>query len=72
MARVDNAVLKISNSEHAALFHVAIVITFRHAGGFAAQRGAPIKVQKLKEPLPVSRLCDFSLQEEINGELGIR
>jgi len=28
--------------------------------------------QKLKEPLPVSRLFDFSLQEEINGELGIR
>jgi NitT/TauT family transport system substrate-binding protein len=28
--------------------------------------------QKLKEPLPVSRLFDFSLQKEINGELGIR
>ena len=28
--------------------------------------------QKLKEPLPVSRLFDFSLQEEVNGELGIR
>ena len=28
--------------------------------------------QKLKDPLPVSRLFDFSLQEEINGELGIR
>jgi ABC-type nitrate/sulfonate/bicarbonate transport system substrate-binding protein len=28
--------------------------------------------QKLKEPLPVSRLFDFSLQEEINTELGIR
>lgn len=28
--------------------------------------------QKLKEALPVSRLFDFSLQEEINGELGIR
>src|SRR5215468_5468711 len=28
--------------------------------------------QKLKEPLPVSRLFDFSLQEEINRELGIR
>jgi NitT/TauT family transport system substrate-binding protein len=28
--------------------------------------------QKLKAQLPVSRLFDFSLQEEINGELGIR
>jgi ABC-type nitrate/sulfonate/bicarbonate transport system substrate-binding protein len=28
--------------------------------------------QKLKEPLPVSRLFDFTLQEEINTELGIR
>jgi len=28
--------------------------------------------QKLKEPLPVSRLFDFSLQEEINRELGVR
>ena len=28
--------------------------------------------QKLKEPIPVSRLFDFSLKEEINGELGIR
>ena len=28
--------------------------------------------QKLKEPLPVSRLFDFSLQEEINAELGLR
>jgi NitT/TauT family transport system substrate-binding protein len=28
--------------------------------------------QKLKEPLPVSRLFDFTLQEEINTELGLR
>jgi NitT/TauT family transport system substrate-binding protein len=28
--------------------------------------------QKLKEPLSVSRLFDFSLQEEINAELGLR
>jgi NitT/TauT family transport system substrate-binding protein len=28
--------------------------------------------QKLKEPLPVSRVFDFSWQEEINRELGIR
>jgi ABC-type nitrate/sulfonate/bicarbonate transport system substrate-binding protein len=28
--------------------------------------------QKLKEPIPVSRVFDFTLQEEINGELGIR
>jgi NitT/TauT family transport system substrate-binding protein len=28
--------------------------------------------QKLKEPLPVSRLFDFTLQEEVNTELGLR
>jgi NitT/TauT family transport system substrate-binding protein len=28
--------------------------------------------QKLKEPLPVSRLFDFTLQEEVNTELGSR
>ena len=28
--------------------------------------------QKLKEPFSVSRLFDFSLQEEINAELGLR
>ena len=28
--------------------------------------------QKLKEPAPVSRVFDFSLQEEVNAELGIR
>jgi NitT/TauT family transport system substrate-binding protein len=28
--------------------------------------------QKLKEPLPVSRVFDFTLQQEINAELGIR
>jgi ABC-type nitrate/sulfonate/bicarbonate transport system substrate-binding protein len=28
--------------------------------------------QKLKEPVAVSRLFDFTLQEEVNAELGIR
>jgi NitT/TauT family transport system substrate-binding protein len=28
--------------------------------------------QKLKEPVPVSRVFDFTLQEEVNAELGIR
>jgi NitT/TauT family transport system substrate-binding protein len=28
--------------------------------------------QKLKEPLPVSRIFDFSLQKEVNAELGVR
>jgi hypothetical protein len=28
--------------------------------------------QKLKEPVPVSRLFDFTLQQAVNAELGIR
>jgi hypothetical protein len=27
---------------------------------------------KLKEPAPVSRIFDFSLQQQVNAELGVR